>query len=137
MSGPVIRLLDALPPTVEVRPQMHGGRRAAVHIRVVEDTPDLRVLYTRYDPGLVVERHSHAGDEVIHVLEGAVVIGDVPCPAGATIVLRKGTPFGPLVAGEEGTVLFEVFIGRGASATTPEDPAGFRELLKSRGITGC
>ncbi len=113
---------------------MHGARRVAARIQVADNTPERRVLYTRYDPGLVLERHAHAGDEVIHIIEGEVMVGGERCEAGTTIVLEKGASFGPLVAGDKGATLFEVFIGPGASTPVPVADPEHERLLKSRGI---
>ena len=134
MSGLTIENLDDIP-WQEVRPQMQGGKRVAVHIRQIQRTPDRVVLYTRYDPGLVLERHSHTGDEVIHILEGDLLVGDVPCLPGSTIILEKGTPFGPLIAGKQGTTILEVFIGPNGTGVTPTDSEGFKRLLDAKGIT--
>ena len=134
MSGLTIEHLDGIP-WREVRPQMQGGKRVAVHIKQIQRTPERVVLYTRYDPGLVLERHSHTGDEVIYILEGDLLVGDVPCRPGSTIILEKGTSFGPLIAGEQGTTILEVFIGPNGTGLTPTDPEGFQRLLDEKGIT--
>ncbi len=118
---------------IEVRPQLHGDRRVAGHLRIIEESPERVVVYTRYDPGLVIERHSHLSNEVVFVIEGELRVDDRICPAGTTIVLERGTPFGPLVAGPEGTVLFEVFDGE--TGHVSEDVEGFRRLIEARGIT--
>ena len=60
MSGLTIEHLGDIP-WQEARPQMQGGKRVAVHIKQIQRTPERVVLYTRYDPGLVLERHSHVG----------------------------------------------------------------------------
>ena len=56
----------------EVVAQLHGDRRAGVHLKFLEWTPDRFVAYTRYDPGLILERHGHASDHLVFVLEGPV-----------------------------------------------------------------
>jgi hypothetical protein len=117
---------------LEVRPQLCNGRRAAAQLRIIERTPERVVVHTRYDPGLVIEKHSHRADEVIHVLEGEISVGDRPCGPGTTLVLEKGTPFGPVIAGPSGAVIFEIFSGEPGHVS--EDPAGFRALLEQRGI---
>jgi quercetin dioxygenase-like cupin family protein len=117
---------------LEVRPQICGGRRAAGHLRIIERSAQRVVVHTRYDPGLVIEKHSHCADEVIYVLEGELRVGERRCPAGTALVLERGTPFGPVIAGERGAVLFEVFSGEPGHVS--EDPAGFRRLLEERGI---
>jgi hypothetical protein len=117
---------------LEVRPQICGGRRAAGHLRIIERSPQRVVVHTRYDPGLVIEKHSHLADEVIYVLDGEIRIGDRRCAAGTSLVLERGTPFGPVIAGERGAVLFEVFSGEPGHVS--EDPAGFLRMLEERGI---
>lgn len=126
---------DQLPEAREVRPQRQGDRKAAVHIRPIQRNENRSVLYTRYDPGLVLERHAHRGDQVIHVIDGDLMVGEFPARKGATIVLDKGTAFGPLVAGESGATILEIFIGANASVPDATDPAGFRTLLEEKGIT--
>ena len=118
---------------LEVRPQLCGGRRVAGHLRIIERSAGRVVVHTRYDPGLVIEKHSHLADEVIYVLEGELRVGERVCPAGTALVLERGTPFGPVIAGPRGAVLFEVFSGEPGHVS--EDPAGFRRLLEERGIS--
>ena len=67
-----------------------------MHQKSIERSPARSVVYTRYGSGLVLEKHSH---EAIHILEGELMVGDVRCKPGTTIVLETGTPFGPLIAG--------------------------------------
>ena len=117
---------------LEVRPQICGGRRAAGYLRIIERSAQRVVVHTRYDPGLVIEKHSHLADEVIFVLEGEIGVGDRRCAAGTALVLERGTPFGPVIAGERGAVLLEVFSGEPGHVS--EDPAGFRRMLEERRI---
>jgi hypothetical protein len=126
---------DDLPEAREVRPQTQNGRKAAVHIRQIDRSDVGNILYTFYDPGLVLERHGHVGDQVIYVIDGDVMIGDQPARKGSTIVLEKNTPFGPLVAGEKGALILEVFIGPGANGLMGREPESFRKVLDERGIT--
>jgi hypothetical protein len=119
---------------MEVRPQIHAGdRRVAGHLKIIERSPERVVVYTRYDPGLVIEKHSHLANEVLFVVEGELIVDERVCPAGTTLVLEKGTPFGPLMAGPEGTVLFETFDGE--TGHISEDYEGFLRILAERDIT--
>ena len=72
---------------------------------------------------------------MIHILEGDLLVGEASCLPGSTIILEKGTPFGPLIAGEQGTTILEVFIGPNGTGVTPKDQEGFQRLLDTRGIT--
>ena len=53
---------------MEVRPQLHGTRRVAGHLKIIERSAERVVVYTRYDPDLVIEKHSHLSNEVIFVV---------------------------------------------------------------------
>ena len=70
---------------------------------------------------------------MLFVLEGELMVDDRVCPAGTTLVLEKGTPFGPLIAGPRGTVLFETFDGE--TGHVSEDYEGFLRILAEREIT--
>ena len=44
-------------------------------------------------------------------VDGQLRVGERDCPAGTHIELPQGAVFGPLVAGPDGAVLFEVMLG--------------------------
>ena len=119
-------------PAQEAVAQMHGDRRVGVHIRVMEWTPERMVAHTRYDPGLVLPRHSHGSDSLIYILDGEVEIGGRRCPAGTQIVLPKDAPIGPLVAGPGGCSFIESYAGD--VATSEMDQPAYRAMLAKRGI---
>jgi anti-sigma factor ChrR (cupin superfamily) len=116
----------------EVHAQRMGERRASVWNRFVDISDSRTVIYTRYDPGVVLARHWHASDEIILVLEGSLMAGDRDCPTGSVILLDAGTRFGPIVTGDAGAVIFEMFDGPAARAGT--DHEGFDALLEARGV---
>jgi hypothetical protein len=119
-------------PAREVKAQQHGDRRVAIKLRFLEQGPGRVFIHTRYDPGIVVERHGHRSDHAIFILEGSVTIGEVECTPGMLVTLEQGAEFGPLVAGPDGTELLEFYAGD--PAPVPADPAAFARLLKERGI---
>ena len=131
--GGGIRFYDPMEtPVQEAVAQMHGDQRIGVHIRVMEWTPERMVAYTRYDPGLVLPRHSHGSDSLIYILAGEVTIDGHRCPAGTQIVLPERAPIGPLIAGPEGCTFIESYAG---DVTTIElDQAEVATLLAERGI---
>jgi hypothetical protein len=129
--GPHISSIDDHPWN-EVKAQDHGGRRVSIWEKFLEWTPDRLVVYARYDPGMVVERHGPASDHLVFVVAGEVTVGDRPCGPGTHITLLRGAAFGPLVAGPEGATLYEVMWGD--PRAIPADPDGFAELLDERGI---
>ena len=60
---------------------------------------------------MIVRRHGHFSPHVVFVISGEVWIGDHHCPAGTHIELPYGAAFGPIRAGSEGCVMFEVMLG--------------------------
>ena len=90
-------------------------------------------LYARYDPGMIVRRHGHMSPHVVFVLDGSVRIGDRDCPAGTHVELPAGAAFGPIVAGSDGAVMFEVMTGDPRS--WGDDPARFEAALEAAGAT--
>ncbi len=116
----------------EVKAQLHGDRRVSVWEKYVEWTPERLAIYAKYDPGMVLERHSHMSDHIVFVLEGEVTIGDQLCTKGMHVMLEKGAAFGPLVAGPQGTIMYEIMMGDPRSV--PDDPEGFKKLCEERGV---
>lgn len=119
-------------PWTEVRVQLHGDRRVSVHEKFLEWTSRSMVVLGRYDPHVVIERHGHASDHLVWVLEGELVVGDRRCPPGTLIVLELGASFGPLVAGPDGALLFEVWMGD--PRPVPANPEEYDALLAAKGI---
>ena len=117
----------------EVKAQMHEGRRVGVHLRFLAQSDERVWIHCHYDPGVMIERHGHASDHALYILNGSVTIGDADCPAGTLVMLDHGATFGPLVAGSEGTDILEYYAGD--TTPVPADPEGFAELLRQRGIT--
>lgn len=117
----------------EVKAQQHGDRRVSVWEKYLEWTPELMVLYARYDAGMLIERHGHRSDHIVYVLEGEITVGDERCGPGTNIVLEHGATFGPIEAGAEGALLLEIMMGD--PRAVPEDRDAFAALLAERGIT--
>src|SRR5499427_1669357 len=122
---------DAVPWT-EVIAQLHGERRVSVHEKFLEWNARRMVVLGRYDPHVVIERHGHASDHLVYVLEGELLVGERRCPPGTLIVLEVGAAFGPLVAGPVGALLFETWAGD--PRPVPADKEGYYALLKEKGI---
>jgi hypothetical protein len=119
-------------PWSEVIAQMHGEKRVSVHEKFLEWNAKRMVVLGRYDPHVVIERHGHASDHLVYVLEGDLMVGDRACPAGTLIVLEVGAKFGPLIAGERGALLFETWAGD--PRPVPDDKEAYYALLRDKGI---
>ncbi|MHB1582151.1 MAG: cupin domain-containing protein [Acidimicrobiales bacterium] len=133
--GPVFRHLDDPDvPWQKVKAQRNAdGSESFVHEKWLAFSPEppYLSLYARYDPGMVVRRHGHLSPHVLFVLDGELLVGDRHCPAGTHVELPEGAAFGPLVAGPDGAVLFEVMMGDPRS--WGDDPAAFERALAERG----
>ena len=119
-------------PWTEVIAQLHGERRVSVHEKFLEWTTDRMVVLGRYDPHVVIERHGHRSDHLVYVLEGELRVGDRVCPPGTLVVLEVGAQFGPLIAGDAGALLFEVWTGD--PRPVPADKEEYHALLREKGI---
>jgi hypothetical protein len=116
----------------EVKCQRQGDRVAAVRCKIMEWTPTRVLIFTSYDPGVLLEVHGHKSDHMIFITKGSVTISDVECTPGMTIVLEHGASFGPIIAGPDGAELIEFYTGD----PRPEsrDAEGFAAMLAARGI---
>lgn len=123
--------LDEVPWT-EVIAQLHGDRRVSVHEKFLEWNAQRMVVLGRYDPHVVIERHGHASDHLVYVLEGDLMVGDRHCLPGTLIVLELGATLGPLIAGDNGALLFEVWMGD--PRPVPANKQEYYALLKAKGI---
>jgi hypothetical protein len=94
--------------------------------------PQYLSLYARYDPGMIVRRHGHNSPHVLFVIAGDITIGVRRCPAGTHVELPHGAAFGPIRAGADGAVLFEVMLGDPRSWGA--DPESFRRMLDAHGV---
>ena len=73
------------PPTsfyVEVAKGTWQERRPGIHWNVLWEEGDRKAVLIRYEPGAVVPRHRHLGDEQIFVIEGSVSDDTGTCTAG-------------------------------------------------------
>ena len=69
------------------------------HHRGSEMEPEL--LEVRLDPGTVVNAHAHRRDEIIYVVEGALVLGNRVLPPGSSVLITADTLYS-FRAGPEG-----------------------------------
>lgn len=70
------------------------------------------VMVVRYAPGITVKPHSHASDYASLVVEGDVVITGQLHGVGSIRLVAARTVYGPLVTGDRGTTLIDVFTDR-------------------------
>ena len=117
----------------EVKAQMHGDTRVSIWEKYLEWRPEFLALYARYDPHMIVEAHGHMSDHIVFVLEGEILVGEELCRAGAHLTLEKGASFGPILAGPEGALLYEIMMGD--PRAVPANHEQFAALCAERGVT--
>jgi anti-sigma factor ChrR (cupin superfamily) len=119
---------------VSVAARAWDERRPGVHWKVLHEDGDCRTVLVRYDPGAVIPRHRHLGDEQIFVLEGSVSDDTGTCAAGDYARRPPGSVHTVRSAG--GALVLAVMTGgtepvpapgRGRTAAVPGEP-GSREL---------
>jgi len=115
------------------RQQNADGTESSVWEKWLAFSPDPQYLslYAKYDPGMIVRRHGHYSPHVVFVIDGELWVDDRRCPAGTHIELPFGAAFGPLRAGDEGAVLFEVMMGDPRS--WGDQPERFERTLADHG----
>lgn len=93
-----------------VTPAGGQGRFAAFPLGDGDDDP--MVVVVEYAPGVRIGVHSHGSDYWSLVTKGSVeVTRRVELP-GSIRLVRAGTAYGPLVVGDEGATVVEVFADR-------------------------
>jgi hypothetical protein len=120
-------------PYAEVKSQLRGEERASVWLKMLDLQPDRAFFHTRYDPGLVLQRHGHRSDHYVFVIAGSVWFGNEHCRAGSLVKLPLGASFGPIVAGDEGAETIEVYFGD--CRPVPVDADEWTAIKRDRGIT--
>jgi len=119
-------------PWLYARPQrLADGRSAAYNYQRIDKRPNRLVLHGRYDPGVVIRTHTHLGSEVMHVIEGELIVGEEHIVAPATILFEAGTSNGPYIGGPGGATTLEVFIDGDDVIATDDD--GWYKILEERG----
>jgi hypothetical protein len=95
--------------------------------------PDFMSAYIEYSPGMITRRHGHFGQHLVFVVSGGAWFGDRWCPAGTHIELPFGAAFGPIIAGDEGTVFLELTDGDFRS--WGDGPELYERAIAERGVT--
>jgi hypothetical protein len=95
--------------------------------------PDFMSAYIEYGPGMITRRHGHFGHHLVFVIAGGAWFGERWCPAGTHIELPFGAAFGPIIAGEEGTLFLE--LTNGDFRSWGDQPELFDQAVAERGVT--
>jgi anti-sigma factor ChrR (cupin superfamily) len=85
--------------------------RPGVHWKILWEEGDRRTVLGRYEPGAVIPRHRHLGDEQIFVLEGSVSDDTGTCTAGN--YARRPPGCVHTVSSRDGALVLAVIAGGG------------------------
>jgi len=85
--------------------------RPGVHRKILWEKGDRRTVLVRYEPGAVIPRHRHLGDEQIFVLEGSVSDDTGTCTAGN--YARRPPGCVHTVSSRDGALVLAVIAGGG------------------------
>ena len=134
--NPIFRHLDdADVPWQAVKSQRNAdGTESHVWEKWLAFSPDPQYLtiYAKYDQGMIVRRHGHFSSHIVFMLEGDATFGDHHCPTETHIELPLGAAFGPVIAGPQGALMFEVMMGDPRS--WGDQPDLFEAALRERGV---
>jgi hypothetical protein len=99
------------------------------------------VTYVRMEAGDPAPRHAHGCWTINIVIEGSARLADFPdveLKSGHVLTCEPNLQYGPLIAGEKGVTLFEIFgsaDGRPPVWDDPSDPVciAYEKWLKEQG----
>ena len=120
-------------PYIDVKSQMQGNRKVSVWLKMLDLDPERAFFHTRYDPGLVLQRHGHHSHHYVFIINGTVWFDGERCQAGSLVKLPLGAAFGPIVVGDEGAETIEVYFGD--SRPIPTNPEEWADIKQERGIS--
>jgi quercetin dioxygenase-like cupin family protein len=118
---------------IAVKSQIREGTRRSVWLEFLELTPQASIFHTRYDPGLVLERHGHKSDHYVFVISGEVTFDTEVCRAGTLVHLPRGATFGPMWTGDEGAEIIEIYLGD--CRPEPADKDEWHRIMRDHDIT--
>lgn len=85
------------------------GIRYARFLMDEYDASSPLIILSKFDPGEVVEPHSHGANYFEYVIEGRQTVGKVTFGPGDMRIVKGGTGYGPITIGPEGCTVLMVF----------------------------
>lgn len=74
-----------------------------------DDTSSPLIILSKFEPGEVVEPHTHGANYFEYVIEGEQTVGKVKFGAGDIRFAKAGTGYGPITIGPDGCTVLIVF----------------------------
>jgi anti-sigma factor ChrR (cupin superfamily) len=85
-----------------------------------DDSSSPLIVLSKFEPGEVVEPHTHGTNYFGYVIEGQQTVGKVTFGPGDIRLVKGGTGYGPIVVGPEGCTVLIVFQNATGSMTQPK-----------------
>ncbi len=123
-------------PWVVEKPDGKGPRKIGTQMIGEEDTPGMRAMILNKEPNWQTSVHSHSTDELIHVLEGELVIGQKRLGPGSLLLIEKDTQY-QFKAGPNGLRFMNIRPGPASIHRVGEQPIPERWVRQQmQGQTG-
>lgn len=84
-----------------------------------DDTSSPLIILTKFQPGEVVEPHTHGTNYFEYVIDGEQTVGKVKFGPGDIRFAKAGTGYGPITIGPEGCTVVIVFQNATGAMTIP------------------
>ncbi len=110
---------DYFAETMAWAPGTEPGIEYARFLMDEDDTGSPLVVLSRFEPGVVVEPHTHATNYFEYVVSGEQTVGKTTFRAGDVRFAKAGFGYGPIVIGPEGCTVGSVFQQATGAMTVP------------------
>ena len=84
-----------------------------------DDTSSPMIILTKFQPGEVVEPHTHGTNYFEYVIDGEQTVGKVRFGPGDIRFAKAGTGYGPITIGPDGCTVVIVFQNATGAMTIP------------------
>lgn len=99
-----------------------GGSDGIQYARFLMDEDDFHsplVILSKFEPGEVVEPHTHGANYFEYVIEGEQTVGKIRFGPGDVRFAKGGTGYGPITVGPQGCTVLIVFQDATGANTIP------------------
>lgn len=133
LDEPTFRHLDDIEWTPVQQQRNADGSVSVVREKWPIIRPGFLSAYVCYEPGIVVRRHGHRSNHIVIVLDGGTWLNGAWCTAGMHVHVPLGAAFGPIVAGPDGVICWELSFGEFGG--WGDQPELYTREIEARGVT--
>ncbi|MDG2002249.1 MAG: hypothetical protein P8J20_02865 [Novosphingobium sp.] len=114
---------DIFAKDIEWKKGTSDGIDYASYMMDEDDTESPLIVLSKFQPGEVVEPHTHAANYFEYVIEGEQTVGKTSFGPGDIRFAKGGTGYGPIKIGPEGCTVVIVFQEATGAMTIPKGAA--------------